>query len=163
MLRNRDRDLPPYSKDEACPNCHLYSDRYKEYGICLCGYNLGMNKVDTNNNKRVDIDSIDLKRENNEDIYDMLCKVMHFDRRRKVRTQIKTMADIYDFFIKNPDFDWTIHDIRKSMNFQPSRYAVEIAVYRLQQLGFVKNWREIGNKTTWQLTNWKNKDNDSKT
>lgn len=136
------------SRDSSCPACHYHSDQFRETGKCLCGYNMQYGKV-----VHAAPDIFEKPTGKDEGIYDMLHKTLMKTKLKKVRTQIHTMALIYEFFNKNPKFDYTVSDIMKGIG-AINRYSVELALYRLQQCDYVKHIREISNKASFQLTTW---------
>ena len=90
-----------------------------------------------------------------EDIYDILTKQLAITNIRRVRTQIRLMAQIYEFLQANPEFDYTTSDIRKALHNLPLPYSMQAALFNLHKLDLIKSYRDINGKPAYQLKGWK--------
>lgn len=69
--------------------------------------------------------------------------------------QVKIMAKIWDYLVENEKFDYTGHDLRRMLKIKLSYYTqVQMALFRLQQLGLIKEIRTIEKQTSYQVSTW---------
>lgn len=76
----------------------------------------------------------------------------------KLRTypnQISLMAKIWDFLVSNQSYDYTAGDLRKEIGYQFAYTSVIKAIWNLQRLGLMREYRTIGGKSSFQLSTWK--------
>jgi len=71
------------------------------------------------------------------------------------QNQVNVMAKIWDYLVENEKFDYTGHDLRRMLKIKLSHYyQVQMALFRLQQLGLVKEIRTIEKQTSYQVSTW---------
>lgn len=69
--------------------------------------------------------------------------------------QVKIMAKIWDYLVENEKFDYTGHDLRRMLKIKLSYYyQVQMALFRLEQLGLINEKRLIGNQSSYQVSTW---------